>query len=98
MPTIPQKLHQFTFLSGKPRLTIDLLLPNNANQEQSRNNFVKKLRHQNEKAYKFLQVDQTKRKQDIRKHDNQFASLSTLQPSDRVLIRNLSERKFILSN
>ena len=73
---------------------MDLLLRNTVKQEHSRNTFGKKFIRQMGEAYTIAADKSNNRKQgDIQRRSNQLPSLSTLQPGDRLFIRNLSKRE-----
>ena len=76
-----------------PRLPIDLILRTCSSTTLSQSSYVETCKNQMKEAYQlaFQHSNERKTKDVIRRNTNR-PCLTTLEPGDRVLIRNLSER------
>lgn len=78
----------------KPRLPIDLILPvDDSDEEVCHSEYLRKWEQQMRQAYEIAMKNSTDRKnKDVVKRNSRRPCLGTLQPGDRVLVRNKSER------
>ena len=83
----------FLLFGRKPRLPIDILLPQSKEQEQNHIKYVDKWKSEMKQAYKIASKQSAHRKQkDVERHDTRKPCSMSLHPGDRVLVRNMSER------
>ena len=78
-----------------PRLPIDLILPtySSTTPSQSKSSYVENWRDQMKEAYQLaFQYSDERKTKDVVRRNAKRPCLTTLEPGDRVLIRNLSER------
>ena len=79
-----------------PRLPIDLILPTRSSTtpSQSKSSYVETWKNQMKEAYQLAFQHSNERKtKDVIRRNTKRPCLTTLEPGDRVLIRNLSERR-----
>ena len=78
-----------------PRLPIDLILPtySSTTPSQSKSSYVENWRDQMKEAYQLaFQYSDDRKTKDVVRRNAKRPCLTTLEPRDRVLIRNLLER------
>ena len=85
----------FLLFGRHPKLPIDLILPSQLakSQEITHEAYINKWKEQMHQAYKIAMEKSNKRKErDINRCNQSRSCLTTLQPRDRVLVKNLSQR------
>ena len=84
----------FYLLFGRNlRLPIDLLLTHDADETQRQTSYIAKWKKAMEEACKIAAERPSRRKeQDVKRRQRKIPSYTILQPGNRVLVHNLSER------
>ena len=83
----------YLLLGRNPRLPVDLLLIQDTDETQRQTLYIDKWKKAMEEAYNIAAERLSSRKeQDVKRLQKKIPSHTILQPGDRVLVRNLSER------